>query len=334
MHAHVEEDPLYQGNHTGQHPGAAEAEAETSKNMHRPRAVAEQEPDNQQIEQHPEGARQAILCASCPARMVAHRNLHHLRPFHGGVSRDKAVRIAIEMQLAQQVGAVRFQAASVVMQVRARQARDQPVRHAAWKQASKEAVLPVDPPAAHHIAAFADFRQQQRNIGRIVLQVGIHGDHHGAPGRPEAGDHGCRLAIVAAEAYGAEGGIAPRHLEQHGPASVAAAVIDQDRLPLFAGVVKGLQKGGLQGGEILGLVANRYHQAQIEERARGLPRQHGRLFVQNLHDFVRSLCRTACRTGHSDYSRMRRHAARHPKPQAASHRNDVQALSQAGISAV
>ncbi len=57
-------------------------------------------------------------------------------------------------------------------------------------------VLAVFAPAADHIKAAIHALQQERNIVRIVLQVGIQRNHDFAFGLMHAGAHGGRLAEV------------------------------------------------------------------------------------------------------------------------------------------
>ena len=96
--------------------------------------------------------------------------------------------------------------------------------------AREQLVLALVAPADDQVVAFPDLDEQLRDVGRIVLQVGVHGHQRGARGMLDAGHHGGGLAAVAAELDhldprigGGQGGAA-------GEGVIAAAVVDEDDL--------------------------------------------------------------------------------------------------------
>ena len=61
------------------------------------------------------------------------------------------------------------------------------------------AVLAVAPPAADDVVSLVDLLEEQRDVGRVVLEVAVH-RHDDAPLRVvESGRHRRRLAVVAAQ---------------------------------------------------------------------------------------------------------------------------------------
>ena len=62
-------------------------------------------------------------------------------------------------------------------------------------------VLAIFAPTANHIEALVQLFEQQRNVCRIILQVGIHQDHHVSIGLVDAGADGRSLTVVAAEGH-------------------------------------------------------------------------------------------------------------------------------------
>ena len=65
--------------------------------------------------------------------------------------------------------------------------------------AQEEGVLPVLAPAAHHVGAGTNRIEQPRDVGRIVLQVAVHGDQDVAPRPVEAGLQRQGLPEVASQ---------------------------------------------------------------------------------------------------------------------------------------
>ena len=67
-------------------------------------------------------------------------------------------------------------------------------------------------PAADHVEALGQGRQEARDLVRVVLQVGVEGEDDLAAGGAEAGRQRGRLAEVAAEADAVDARVAPGQL--------------------------------------------------------------------------------------------------------------------------
>ena len=168
---------------------------------------------------------------------------HHLiqPPAHPtGQGGDEAVHLPVEVHVLDHLAAVGLQGAAVVVQGHPGDFADQPVGDHGGQLAVDESVFAVFAPAAHHVEALIHAGQQQRDIRRIILQVGIQGDHNVSAGRMETGAHGGRLAKVAAE---------PDHPQvrntlglghQFRPRAIRAAVVHQHHL---VRAVEGRQRG-------------------------------------------------------------------------------------------
>ena len=137
------------------------------------------------------------------------------------------MHLAVEPDVVQHAAAVGLQRAAVVVQVDAGHDGDQAVGDAA-DQHSARLVLAVLPPARNDVVALGDLVQQFGDVGGIVLQVGVDGDDDIAPGGIDAGHHGGRLAVVAAEVQHADPRVLTGGLVQPRGRAVQRAVVDKD----------------------------------------------------------------------------------------------------------
>src|SRR5262245_12398644 len=72
----------------------------------------------------------------------------------------------------------------------------EPVCNAAGQPAREPSILPLKTPAADNVVAFAEFCYECRNLGRIVLEVPIHGDDNLSLSEIESGLKSGRLAKI------------------------------------------------------------------------------------------------------------------------------------------
>ena len=87
---------------------------------------------------------------------------------------------------------------------------------------------PVHPPAGDGVPVI-EVGQQPGNVGRVVLQIGVHREHPPAPGRAEAGIGGRGFPGVGLEPHQPDPRIAPEAADDLG-APVVAAVVDEHHL--------------------------------------------------------------------------------------------------------
>lgn len=86
-------------------------------------------------------------------------------------------------------------------------------------------------PAGNKIISFVDLGEQCGDLIGIILQVGIHGDHHIALDVGEADGQCSALAIVATEANGAEARISGMQTFDHVERTVRRSVVDEEDIP-------------------------------------------------------------------------------------------------------
>ena len=138
------------------------------------------------------------------------------------------MQFAVQANALNHLAPVGLQRAAVIVQVHAGDARDDAIGDLRWQSARKIRVLPFHPPAADHIVALVDLVQQQGNVGRVVLQVGVQRHDHVAARQIKASSEGCRLAKIAAKADDFQVRVAFVPRAQLLPARVPAAVVDDD----------------------------------------------------------------------------------------------------------
>src|SRR2546430_9404011 len=116
-------------------------------------------------------------------------------------------------------------------------------------------------PTVHSLAAdrvpLIELGEQARDVGRVVLQVGIHGHDHPPTRGLEARVGGRRLAGVRLESDESDTSIALAEATDDLGAPVLAAVVDEDDLELDAQSFEHRAELGPQWREILLLVVHR-----------------------------------------------------------------------------
>ena len=110
---------------------------------------------------------------------------------------------------------------------------DQQVR-GAGRPSPQDPFPPVVPPAAHQVVAFFDLVQEERQVLRKVLQVGVHRDDEIAARGGQAGLQRGGLAEVAPELDDAEPGLGRDQGLGDVERSVRAAIVDEDELEAIA----------------------------------------------------------------------------------------------------
>ena len=110
------------------------------------------------------------------ARVVAHDHLGDARARPLGVDRDEPVHLAVEAHRLEDLAAVGLERAAVVVQAQPADAADQPVGDARRQLAGERRVLAVLAPAGDDVVALLELVEQARDVGRIVLEVGVHRD--------------------------------------------------------------------------------------------------------------------------------------------------------------
>src|SRR5215472_14786371 len=160
--------------------------------------------------------------------MMPHWNLGHARPVPVCVNRNETMHLAVKLNALQRLPPIGFQGASIIVQMNPRNRRDEPVGQRTRQLALERGVLPSLPPARDKIVAFIQFGQELRNIGRIVLEIAIHGDEDISLGKTNPGHESRRLTGITAQLDKAQ--LRPRKLPDNLARLISAAVVHDDDL--------------------------------------------------------------------------------------------------------
>ena len=128
---------------------------------------------------------------------VVYRHLDDPGPFKPHQGRQKAVQSPIHLYLLQHVSSHHLQgAAGVIDMFIGKPVTDEVADTAA--DFLRKGILPVAPPAVNHVV-LAEVLEQRGDIGRVVLQISVHGNDNLTGSRPETGTKSSRLAPVLRE---------------------------------------------------------------------------------------------------------------------------------------
>ena len=262
--------------------------------MPRTGPVAHEEIHEDQVEDHPEGARDAVLGLAEDSRMMGHHFLCDLarRGHRRQPGRDEAVHLAIQAHILDRAGAEALQAAAIVLQMHAGHARDQPVGDPRRDLAQPQAVLPVLAPAGDQVEVLGQQPvSQSRDVDRIVLQVAVHGHDHAAARRVQTRLHRRGLLEVAHQFdHPHMRAVMRRPAFQFGRGVVAAAVVDQHHFPGPGVGIERQMDACQQWLDVLGLVVHRHHHRQaVFGQAVGNPGFGGRQGLFGHRQIVQSL---------------------------------------------
>jgi len=203
---------------------------DATEEVHRLGTVFLEHAHQDQVHSDLENPAIAVLALTGPAWVVLHDHFADARPVHAGEHRDEPVHFAVQSRIADDVGPVGLQRATVVMQSYPGHTANDPVGDAR-NQGAQPRVLAVLAPAADHVVAalLQNIAQTFDLFGRI-LPVAVQRHDDRGPGRPETGHQGGGLPIVARQVNDAQPRIVRRQLIQQRAAPVAAAIVDGDQL--------------------------------------------------------------------------------------------------------
>ncbi len=214
-----------------QRPQPAAAQAKQSKELHWTRTKAAQKGHGDQVEQHPRHARQVVLAAAVASRPIADGHLGHLCADLAHQLGDKAMHLAIEVHLADQVVAIGTQATPAIVQRNPRGTPDQGIGRQGRETTRQKRFLAVLSPTIDHVkVAMFHLGQEGRDVGRVVLPIGVHSQHDRAPRIVKTGGETGRLAEITAEAYDAQMRVTFGQCFQHLKGAVPAAIVDGNDL--------------------------------------------------------------------------------------------------------
>src|SRR6202034_3398439 len=232
--AFVEENLADEGPDLDCATGAQSGETEQTEKLERPRRIIEQEFHADQIEQHADRARDAVIRFAALARNIRDRNLRDRCPGPARQRRNETVQLAVEIDLVQDFAAIGFERGAKVVQVHARKLGHQSIGDTAWELAAEQIVGALHAPAADDVVAFLHLFDEARNFRRIVLQIAVHRNDDLALRVIEAGFQRGGLAEITAEAHGENPGIVAGDLRKLAEGAVFAAVVDENDLKRLA----------------------------------------------------------------------------------------------------
>ena len=154
------------------------------------------------------------------------RDLPHGEAMHAGQGGEKPVHPFKQGQLLDDGPPKDFQRAAGVMHSIARDGIADPIRDSGREPLDK-GVVPITPPSAYKIIGLRE-RQESENVGRIELQITIHGGDQFSPGVPETGVECGGLSKIMAEMKDAHLGMILGELVEEAAAAIIAAIIDVD----------------------------------------------------------------------------------------------------------
>ena len=143
------------------------------------------------------------------------------------------MELAVQANAAQSLRTVGLQSAVDVVQSNPGDHRRRPVEHPRQKAARPRIVSP-GLPAGDEIVALVELGEQLRDLGRIVLEIGIDRHDDVSLGLEESGLESGGLAEVAAQVYDDHVRGLGVQLGEHREAVVRGSVVHEDHLPRLA----------------------------------------------------------------------------------------------------
>src|SRR5882724_311422 len=203
-----------------------------------------------------------------PPRMMPHWNLGHARPVPIRVNRNETMHLAVKLNALQRLPPIGFQSASIIVQMNPRNRRDEPVGQRAWQLAPERGVLPLLPPARDEIVALIQFGQELRNIGRIILEIAIHGDEDISPGKTNTGHESRRLTGITAQLDEAQ--LRLRQLPDNLARLIGAAVVHNNDLVGKAEIFQAAKESRQELLQVVRLVENGQNDRKQFRTPRGI----------------------------------------------------------------
>lgn len=144
--------------------------------------------------------------------------------------RNVAVQITVEIHSFRHLPAVGLETTVEIAQGDPGERRGNGIEHLRFDPLD-ERILPVLLPPAHQVGALlVEGAQEARDLSRVILEVGVHGEHHLASGNLEARLERGRLAELATELDQHHLGIGSDQLPAQCDRAIGAAVVDHDDL--------------------------------------------------------------------------------------------------------
>ncbi len=167
--------------------------------MQRPRRVADQELDGQQIQHDADRARDAVVRRAMPPGAMVDDPFLDRDADLARDGRQEAVHLAVELHRLDHFGAEHLQRAAVVVQLHAGRERDDGVGDHRRQPPAEERILPVLAPPGDDVRAALGDLDHRGNVARVVLQIAIGRHDETSAGQREPGRKRRGLPEVPAE---------------------------------------------------------------------------------------------------------------------------------------
>ena len=249
--------------------GEEHQRARPTEDVDRLRLEAPHEPDGEEIEEHLERARDAVLRDAGVAGAVVHFHLADARAGAVGEDGDEAMHLAVEAELVGDLAPVNLQRAPEIADRGLRHPADHRVCDLRGNLAEHDAVFAVLPPAGDEVEAFVELRDHRGDVARVVLHVGVHRDDDRRRDVAEPRVESSGLPAVAPKEDALEvRAIGGEPLEQL-LGAVAARVVDRDDLVRLAPLLHHLVDLVEERLDVLDLVVDRENDAYFRGRHGG-----------------------------------------------------------------
>jgi hypothetical protein len=236
--------------------------------------VAKQEADRQQIEEHSEGAGDAVMTLTVLAGWIRDGDLADAGSIPGGERGDEAVHLAVEGNVLDNFTAIRLEGRAEVVDIDATERRHEHIRGARGDAAQEEVVSTLCAPAADDIVSLFQLREEVGDLLRVVLEVTVHRQDEVSLGVIEAGCKSGGLTEVATELYDEYTAVYCRDLLEEPVGSVAGAVVDKYQLEGVTDLLHHGLEAVIESGYVLFFVMEGYDDRIFRHFAMILPRDY------------------------------------------------------------
>ena len=219
--------------------------------------ITEQEADGEQIKEDAEGARDSVVRLPCCAGGVGDGNLADTGAVPGGEGGNKAMHLAVERDVLDDLAAIGLEGGAEVVDVDVAEDRHEPVGRARGNAAHDEVVAAMLAPATDDVVAFFQFGEEVGDLVGVVLEIAVHGEDEVALGVVEAGGEGGGLAEVAAELDDENPTVDGGDFFKQAVGAVAGSIVDEDQFEGFADLLHYGFESVVEGGDVFFFVMER-----------------------------------------------------------------------------
>src|ERR1700737_50947 len=232
---------------------------ERAEEMQRTGQIARQETNGDEIKKDAESAGEPVMRNAALAVCVLDGHLADGSSMPGGQRGDKAVQLSIQRNLVEDLPTVGLESGAEVVDVHTAQFGHEPVGAVRRDAAEPKIVDAALAPAADDVIALGNLFQKQGDVGRVVLQVTVHGDDVFPASMIEACCQRRSLAEVAAQLDHRNPAIDRGDLAQHMEATVGGTVVHEHDLEGFAVALHNRFEAVVEVGDVLLLIIQGYY---------------------------------------------------------------------------